>query len=306
MLSMYWQMHKDAWQVSLQQFFKAPWASMVLVAVIGMAFSLPICLWVIAHNAKLVTNNWHHTAQISVFLDKNIEEAAAKTLLDSIRKLPLVAYANYISPKQGLQQLEEQTGMDDVVKLLDENPLPYVVEILPKNLKLEENDALINQLKGYKGVSQVKMDLQWLLRLGAMIELAQKSASGLMGLLCVAVLLVVGNAIRLSVMNRHQEIEVLKLIGATNSYIRRPFLYFGVMHGFLGALLAWGGISILVLWLQVAATRIATLYYTHFSLAGLSFTDGIALLLVGSSLGFLGAYVSVWKQIRRQEFSTIL
>lgn len=297
----YFLAHKQALIMSIKQFRSSFLASMVLIVVIGIALSLPICLFVASNNAKVISKGWPYSSQLSVFLDKDLSQQDTEQFLTKVRTNKLVAFANYISPKQGLQTLEQQTGMNDVSHLLSKNPLPAVIEVHPVVIRKNEIENLYVELKKIKGASQVKMDLQWLMRLESMLELAKQTASGLMILLCFAVLLVVGNTIRLAVINRRKEVEILKLIGATNAYIRRPFLYFGMIYGFLGALLAWLGITCVIFYLQYAATKLASLYYTHFELIGLSFSDGGLLLIVGTSLGFIGSYLSVWQQLNRAD-----
>lgn len=298
----YTRAHKQALQLSFNQLCQVPFASFILVAVIGIALSLPMGLWLISINGKAVIKRWHVSPQISVFLE-NMPEKDSKALLDNLRKMPQIAFANYISPSQGLQQLEEQTGMDDVSRLLEQNPLPAVIELHPMDVSKIKIDSLVAEVKKLKGIEQVKIDLQWLMRLESILNLAERALTALMVVLCCAVLLVIGNSIRLAIFNRKKEVMVLKLIGATNGYIRRPFLYFGFIHGLLGAGLAWFVVSLFIGWLQSAALKIADLYYIHFELLDLSFINGLLLLGLGSFLGLLGSYISVWRQIRTYDLS---
>jgi len=301
--SIYGRDHQYAFITCLAQMKKSFLSSLLLIIVISISFSLPIFLWIASINVRSITHNWPHSSQMSVFLESNLPKEKAKFLLEEIRQEQLVKFANYISPEQGLQILEEQTGMSDVSNLLLDNPLPAVIEIQPSSGGKDEIASLSKKLKKLKGISQIKLDLQWLMRLESMIELTESVIAVLMVLLCSAVLLVVGNTIRLAIINRKQEVEILKLIGATNAYIRRPFLYFGCIHGFLGALLALIGLTCLTMWLQINVTKIATLYFTHFELIGVSLRQGMLLLFIGSGLGFTGSYLSVCQQLRQNEDS---
>lgn len=301
MLRAYTNAHCQAFLLSLRHFRQSILSSTLLVIVIGIAFSLPIVLWLATLNAQSVTKFWPHSTQLSVFMDKSLPADEVKMILSSVRKLPEVAFANFISAQEGLTTLEEQTGMEEVFTLLENNPLPSVIEVHPGQFDKAKINQLFQNLQKVKGVSLVKMDLQWLLRLESMLSLAQKLAVGLMLLLCVAVVLVVGNTIRLAVANRKMEIEVLTLIGATKSYIRRPFLYFGSIYGLLGALFAWLALTFLMMWLQQSVTKIATLYYTHFYLIGLSWRHGLILLFIGAALGFVAAYLSVSFRLNKNE-----
>ncbi len=299
-LAAYARSHRNALLLSFSQFRQSMLSSSLLILVISIAFSLPIALWVLSINAKAITNTWPHSTQLSMFIDKTLVAEETTRLLTAVRQQPLVAFANYISPEQGLQTLEEETGMDNVASLLSNNPLPAIIEVHPTTLNQTSVEPLLTVLSQMKGVSQVQMDLQWLLRLDSILTLAQKGVMGLMGLLCAAVILVVGNTIRLAVINREKEIEVLTLIGATNAYIRRPFLYFGGLYGLLGALFAWLGLSVLMLWLQQSVSNIARLYYTHFHLIGMSLSQGLILLLLGGGLGYLAAFFSVSQQLLKK------
>lgn len=290
--------HRNALFFSLKQFSQAKLSSLMTITVIGIAFSLPCCLWVILKNAKSVTQNWQHTMQMSLFLEKSLSEEQELSLLAKVRTYRGVSFANYISPSQGLRTLEEQTGMVDVLKKLDANPLPAVIEVHPSIHQSAAVKGLVDEFKRLEGVESVKIDMQWLERLDSMVLLASHGANALMVLFSLAVVLVVGNTIRLSIQSKRKEIEVLKLIGATNAFIRRPFLYFGVLYGFLGALTAWLVVTFLVGWIRSAAHHLASLYHADFVLSAMGMVHGINLLLIGMILGLIGASIAVSKQMR--------
>jgi cell division transport system permease protein len=300
-LRAYFSNHLHAFSFSCKQLLGKPVASLMTIAMLGVAFSLPACLWVILTNAKSVTQGWQHTTQMSLFLDKSLSRESERNTLKIVRAYQGVQFANFISPKQGLQTLEEQTGMTDVSALLDKNPLPAVIEVHPEDIQSVALKKLFESLKNIEGVSFAKIDMQWLERLDSMIKIAEHLSSALQLLFGLAVLLVVGNTIRLAVQNRHKEIEVLKLIGATNQFIRRPFLYFGLIYGFLGALAAWLVVNALVGWVSDATEHLAKLYHTDFHLQTLGVTYGFSLLGMGLLLGFLGARLAVSRQIKAFE-----
>lgn len=293
--------HLQAIRFSVSQLLSKPIASMMTIAMLGVAFSLPCCLWIIISNAKTVTQGWQHTTQMSLFLDTSMSREVAKQTLQEVRAHQGVQFANFISPEQGLQTLEEQTGMIDIARLLEKNPLPAVIEVHPQEVNSERVKQLFNALKEINGVSFAKIDMQWLERLDSMIKIAENLSVALQILFGSAVVLVVGNTIRLAVQNRRQEIEILKLIGATNQFIRRPFLYFGLIYGFLGALAAWIVVDGLVVWVADATAHLADLYHTRFYLKSLDFYNGLNLLGVGLLLGFIGALIAVSQQIKTFE-----
>ncbi len=297
-LQRYVMSHFHAFTFSLKQLKQTRLSSFMTVMVIGVAFSLPSCLWVILSNAKTVTRNWQHTTQMSLFLQKAISQEQEQVLLKRVRANRYVQFANYISPKEGLRTLEEQTGMIDVLEKLHENPLPAVIEVHPVFKSSKKVEHLVKELESYDGVDSVKIDMQWLLRLDSMVVLAEHGATGLMALFAMAVVLVVGNTIRLNIQNRRKEIEVLKLIGATNRFIRRPFLYFGILYGFLGAMTAWVVVGLFVAWVKGAALHLASLYHADFVLKALGTSSALYLLVGGMFLGFLGARIAIYKQIK--------
>ncbi len=296
----YLRSHRQALTLSLAQLRHSTFSSTLLILVISIAFSLPIVLWMLSTNLQALTHHWPRSTQLSMFVEKDLTQEQSLSLLSAVRMQPQVEFANYISPDVGLQTLEEQTGMDNLSTLLKENPLPAVIEVHPLSINKESIQPLVDTLKKMKGSREVQVDMQWLLRLDSILILIQQSVVGLMILLCFAVVLVVGNTIRLAVNNRKKEIKVLTLIGATNAYIRRPFLYFGSLYGFLGALFAWIGLTILMLWLQQSINHIARLYYTHFHLIGMTFKQGSMLLFLGAGLGFMAAFFSVNLQFRQK------
>lgn len=293
--------HLQALRFSLSQLVSKPIATLMTIAMLGIAFSLPCCLWIMIANAKTVTQGWQHTTQMSLFLDTSLSREAAKETLQVVRQHQGVQFANFISPEQGLQTLEEQTGMIEIARLLEKNPLPAVIEVHPQDINSERVKQLFNSLKNTNGVSFAKIDMQWLERLDSMINIAENLSVALQVLFGLAVILVVGNTIRLAVQNRRQEIEILKLIGATNRYIRRPFLYFGLLYGLMGALTAWMVVDGLVLWLSGATARLADLYHTRFYIKSLDFHHGLYLLGLGLLLGFIGALMAVTQQIKTFE-----
>lgn len=296
----YFRSHKQALGVCLSHFKQSKFSSALLVLVISIAFSLPIALWMLSVNFQALTHHWPHSTQLSMFVDKQLSDQEVNDVLTEVRNQPQVAFANYISPTVGMQLLEQQTGMESLSTLLTENPLPPVIEIQPTSLSKTDMQALVGSLEKIKGSKEVQVDMQWLLRLDAILTFINQSIAGLMALLCFSIVLIVGNTVRLAVNNRKKEIRLLTLFGSTNAYIRRPFLYFGGAYGFFGALFAWLGLFILQIWCQQSISHIAYLYSAHFHLIGLTSYQGFLLLLLGASLGLTAALVSVNKQIKQK------
>lgn len=291
--------HQQALQQAMRQFSRTPISTLLTVAVIGIALALPSSLLVLLNNVKIVSRGWERGTQISLFLKRDLSAKALDHAVGNIKLRPDVAYTHYISPEQGLQELEQQAGFAQILQQLPENPLPPVVEVYPA-LDLQTPDSvqdLLMNLQQLPEVESAKLDMQWLQRLYQIIALVQRGASVMLILLALAVLLVVGNTIRLATENRREEIAVLKLIGATDAFVRRPFLYVGVIFGLMGGLIAWSLNNILIIILDNPVQALASLYNTAYELLGLSSPAGFLLMLFGGLLGWLGSWLAVNRHI---------
>ena len=205
---------------------------------------------------------------------------------------------DYISPKQGLAEFEKYSGLGQALKLLDNNPLPGVIEVEPKDTSPLAVSNLKNRLVRIGGVEEARVDDIWLKRLHAIVTLGERILNGLVTLVVLAVLMAVGNTIRLLVVNRQDEIRVVKLVGGSDGFVMLPFLYSGFWYGFLGGLLAW--LVTAGLWFLVAgsANTVASLYQSAFQMNFPDFSTFIALVLGSALLGVLGAFATSWRQLR--------
>ena len=295
--------HAQACIFSLGQVFKNPLNSLLTAAVIGIALALPSGFYLMLENCQRVTAGWDNGAQISLFLTLDTSEERALSLSDSIRQLDGIASVDYISREAALEEYRQQSGFSEAMSALDVNPLPAILLLQPeiKGISGLESERLLLQLRALPEVDTAQFDRQWIQRLFAIIDIVRHSVIILSILLAIAVLLIVGNTIRLAIYNRRSEIEVNKLFGATNAFIQRPFLYSGLFHGVGGSLMAWGLLSLSLALLDGPVVRLAKLYSSDFSLHGLS-TSGLWLLLVcGAGLGLLGSWVSVQRHIKAIE-----
>ncbi len=295
--------HAHASVSSLGRLWRTPFATMLTLLVIGVALALPACLYVLLGNVQSFGQGWDKGAQISLFLKVSVSQATAQDLASQLKQRDDVANVTYISPQDGLKKFQAQTGIGDIVEDLHSNPLPAVLEVQPTlSVQTPKSiEALLTDLKRLPQVDIAELDMQWLKRLYTIIEVIRRGVWALAALLGLAVLLVIGNTIRLSTQNRRQEIEIIKLIGATNSFIRRPFLYSGMYYGLFGAIIAWILVSITISWLNVPVVQLAKLYSSQFSLHGLGFLGGVKLACVGIVLGFFGSWFSVNRHLRANE-----
>lgn len=291
--------HLQAASTSLNLLCRRPLATMMTVVVIAIALTLPALFWVFTDNLEQLTVGWQRGGHISLYLKPSLSTADEAAFLDRVRVAEGVGHVTLKSPAEGLTELQQQEGMHDIMRYLPENPLPAVVEVVPVlavNTPLQI-DQLFNRLKAYPEVEQAKIDMQWINRLHAILSFVSKTAHALMALLASAVVLVVGNTLRLAIHNRHEEIQVLKLIGATDPYIIRPFLYSGIWYSLAGAILALLFVNIFMLSLVVAVRQLASAYQMHYPIMGLSVKQAYLLVFVSTILGWLGARLSVKRQL---------
>lgn len=273
---------------------RAPLVSFLTIAVIGVTLALPVSFYVLLENLHEVAQNWSNT-QISLYLKPNISYSQTQDLLQQLRNNSHLAKVEYISPQQGLNEFIQSLGLSDIGNL-GKNPIPPVVVVQPIKSLIKDPEAiheLANSLGKLPEVKTIQLDMQWLQRFHNIVELTRRIVTALAVLLGIGVLLIVGNAIRLATQNERREISVLKLVGATNAFIRRPFLYSGVWYGLFGGLIAWAIVSVVVFWLQDPVIKLAASYGSNFYLQGLSTTNGLHLLLASVLLGLIGSWFVV-------------
>lgn len=299
----YFGQHLRELTVSVGQFMHAPLASVMTVMVIGITLALPSALYVLVENAARVARGWDTGGQISLFLKPTATDAQAERLAERLRRIPSVARTEYVSRAAALAEFKRASGFGDALDVLDRNPLPPVVIVYParSHANAESLRALLKDLERREEVDLAQLDLAWVKRLHAMLAIIERAVLVLAGLLGLAVVLTIGNTIRLAVLNRREEIEVMKLIGATNGYIRRPFLYTGLLQGLAGAGLSWGLVGLFLLVLDDPARELAGLYGSNFALSGLDAPAGAGLIAVGAVLGWVGSRIAVGRHLANIE-----
>ncbi len=288
---------------SLGEIWRDPIPSLMTIAVLGVSLTLPATLYVVVKNAELVEDNWDSASEISLFFKAEISERDTQNLVNRIALMPEIESVNFVSKKQALAEFENLSGFGDALKYLDDNPLPDVLMVVPQKAFTSPLAAseLLERLEKLSGIDYGKLDIEWLRRLEAVVGLIKDALLSLAFLLVVSVVLIVGNTIRLSILSRKEEIEVLKLVGATDFFIHRPFLFTGIWYGFFGGVIAWLAIEIMLLWIKSAIDRLAELYQSGFELQSLGGFEMLNLLLISMSLGLMGSLIVVWRQIRHIE-----
>ncbi len=282
--------HLRVMLATLGKLSREPVNTLLIAAVIGITLALPAGLHVLVQNLSAVSYSWEGSLQASLFLKDSVTEARGRQLTQELGRR--ASKVQYISREQSLAEFRALSGFGEALDLLQDNPLPAVIVITPKASQTPQQvDQWLEELNKLPEVELAKMDQKWLQRLYAILDIVQRSVLMIAALLGLAVIVTVGNTIRLDIENRRDEIVVMKLIGAPDGFIRRPFLYTGFWYGLAGGLIAWIFVQGALLALAGPARQLAGLYQSSFALSGLSF--GASLLVLGGGL-LLGVAGSAW------------
>lgn len=301
-LTRFAQEHLRVMFYTLGRLSREPASTLLTAAVIGITLALPAGLHVLVRNVNAISYSWEGALQASLFLKDSTSAEAGAALAKALTHRPDVARAQYVSREQSLAEFRELSGFGEALDLLQDNPLPAVIVVTPsRELKRESMDQLVGALSALPEVEVAKLDQKWLDRLYAILAIVERVVGVIAGLLALAVVVTVGNTIRLDIENRRDEIVVMKLIGAPDSFIRRPFLYIGMWYGLAGGILAWVLVHGALWVLAGPAQRLAGLYDSRFSLAGLPWDASLLVLGAGVLLGMLGSAVTLGRHLDRYE-----
>jgi len=289
--------HRASLLDSLRRLGKQPIGSFFTCLVMAVALSLPMGLSLLLSNVERLGGSWQRAAQISLYLKLDANSRDGEALREQIKGMPGVADADYVSREQALEAFQQQSGLGEALRELPENPLPGVVVVTPSDVDKPALEALRQRLAELPRVEVAQLDLVWVERLAAILKLGDRFVFGLTVLLVSALLLVIGNTIRLHIENRRTEIEVIKLVGGTDSYVRRPFLYMGALYGLGAGVLAWAILAFGLNWLNDAVIGLSGLYGSDFALAGVPASDGLSLLIGAVLLGYIGAWIAVARHL---------
>ena len=302
-LRAYFARHAQVLVGSLGRLVQQPVASLMTMAVIAIALALPLCLQVFLENAREATGRWSESFDLSVYLHRNAGGARADSIAKELRRRADVAVVRVVTAEQALAEFRAYSGFGAALDALKDNPLPITLVVTP-SLAASTPDgtvALKRALAAVSDVESVQVDTDWIKRLQAMLDVLRNLVllSGV--LLGLGVMLVIGNTIRLDVANRRGEIEVMKLVGGTDSFARRPFLYSGIWYGLGGGLLALVVVAVATAVLARPVARLAALYGSNFRLEGLSLPLAATVLLTAALLGWAGAWFASTRHIRAIE-----
>ncbi|MEL0587065.1 MAG: permease-like cell division protein FtsX [Candidatus Thiodiazotropha sp. (ex. Lucinoma kazani)] len=297
------QRHAQVALASLGQLTRNHLSSLMTCSVIGIALALPVGLHVMLGNLQSISGTWDSGASISLFLKQQIRDDQAASLAEKLRLHQRIEDVELITREKALAEFQALSGYADALEALDSNPLPALLVIQPKAdfTTAETAQLLVRELKLLPEAEIVQLDLQWVRRLQAITVIAQRAVVVLAALLGMAVLLIIGNTIRLEIQNRRTEIEITKLIGATNAFIRRPFLYTGFWYGLFGGIIAWLLVAISITLLSGPIAQLANLYQSAFDLSSLGISTILTLLLGSALLGLIGSWLAVGRHLNAIE-----
>jgi cell division transport system permease protein len=297
----YLQLHAQNFVGSLGRIVRQPLSAGLTGLVIAIALALPAGMRVIVSNADVLSESWEGVADFSVYLQLAVSDERLFELADEIQARPDVERVEVITRDDALEEFREASGFGSALDALEQNPLPHALVVRPLSEELTNVESLAAWLADLPETQRVQLDTQWVQRLRAILTLGDRFVDVISILLGVGVLVVIGNTIRLEINNRREEIVVMKLVGGSDGFIRRPFLYLGFWYGLLGAIGAGVLIAATLILLREPVATLAGLYGSQFRLAGLSLTEVGLLLGAGAALGFIGAGLATARHLRAIE-----
>jgi cell division transport system permease protein len=286
---------------SLGRLSRAPFTSSMTILVLAVAIALAGCFYIVVANVQQLTGNLQASNQMSLFLKEQVNEAAGQKLAEQLAQHEQIESIKFIGKKQAMDEFKANSGFGEALNALENNPLPNVIQVLPKNVLdgREALDALLVEFQQMPQVEFVQVDMQWVERLQAIMRIASRGVTLVSVLLGFAVTFITGNTIRLELHNRQDEVFISKLVGATHAFIQRPFLYTGFWLGFIAGFSAWLIITIMLLVLETPVEKLSGLYNSSFQLLYLSFSEFVLLLMLASGLAVLGSWAVLHYQLQQ-------
>lgn len=295
----WWGHHKSTGKESFFRLWRTPMQTLMTTLVVAIALSLPAVFMVSLANMQALGERWDTDPKLSVFINVLAKEAAIEQLQQKIQAWPEIDSVEFVTPQQAVLEFQAVSGLGEVLQGLDENPLPPTLIITPRSNQIspEKIQAISDRLSEEAIVDVVQFDLEWVKRLQEIMALGEKVVLGLAALLSFGVLLAIGNTIRLEIENRREEIVVTKLVGGTDAFVRRPFMYAGALYGFLGGAVAVVIVSVGFASIQGSVERLSMAYNSEFQMHGLGFDGIVSLLAISALLGFFGAWLAVGRHL---------
>lgn len=289
-----------AWQNVFNDFHQHILASLLTIFVIAISIALPTIGYLLWKNANEAAHQWYPTPNLTIYLDKTLSSSQTDELKQTLAQFPQVAQVNYLSRDETLDEFRLWSGFSDALDLLDENPLPAVMIVVPKDDA--KQTAILHSLQAefvnLPGVDDVRLDDSWFTRLTALTDMIKTIVFTVAIFMIIAVSLVIGNSIRLSIFARRQTIIVMQLIGATEGFILRPFLYSGMFNGFISAILALILSEIFIFQIDAIILNVSSVFGTIFTIEGLSWDESLLIILSTMVLGWFSALFATKKYLK--------
>ena len=294
--------HGGTAAASLGRLFKQPFASLMIVLVIAVTLAIPASLNLVIKNAQAVSAGWDNALDFSIYLKRNVTEDEAAGLARLIGQRADVDSVQLITASEALDEFKRLSGFGDALDQLSDNPLPHTLVVRPSPANTSQSMVLLQEeLANLPEADLVQVDTEWVQRFHAILDIVRRAIVIGAALLGLAIIVIIGNTIRLDIQNRRDEIEVTKLIGASNAFVRRPFLWSGFWYGLFGGALALGLVAYGLLLLEQPVARLAGLYRSGVSVLALSLEESLAILGIGVLLGLVGSWFAAARHMRRIE-----
>lgn len=288
-----------AWQNVYNDFRQHAIASLLTIIVIAISITLPTIGYLLWKNANQAAHQWYPTPNLTVYINKTLNQKDTDNLIKQITQFPEVERVNYLSRDETLQEFKLWSGFSEALELLDENPLPAVAIIMPTDEAKQTAilHAIQTEIVKLKGVDDVRLDDSWFTRLTTFTDMVKTIVWTISIFMMIAVALVIGNSIRLAIFSRRQTIIVMQLIGATDGFILRPFLYSGMFNGFISAILALILSEIFIFRIDAIILNVSSVFGTIFNLEGLNWDESLFIILIATMIGWLSALLATKKYL---------
>jgi cell division transport system permease protein len=295
-------LHVSTAVAALQRLARQPIASLMTILVIAVTLALPSAMHLLIKNAQSISASWDSALDFSVYLKTGTSIDDARRLADLIQQRADVDQITLIPSADALAEFRDQSGFGEALDHLTVNPLPHTIVVRPGNNHTDVSMRLLNEeLGNLPETDFVQVDTEWVRRFHAILDILQRSIAIGATLLGAAIIVIIGNTIRLDIQNRREEIEVTKLIGASNAFVRRPFLYSGLWYGIGGGLMALALVRYGLIALEAPVTRLAGLYNRPFAVLALGLVESLLIMAAGVALGLAGSWVAATRHMRRIE-----
>lgn len=294
--------HAHTSVAALSRLARQPFASLMIILVIAVTLALPAAVNLVVKNARSVSGSWDNALDFSVFLKEQVSTSEAEALTKLIGQRADVESVRFISADEALVEFKQQSGFGEALEQLPENPLPHTLVVRPGPGNTSDSLVLLQEEIGnLPETDHIQADTEWVQRFHAILDIVRQAIAIGAGLLGIAIVVIIGNTIRLDIENRRDEIEVTKLIGATNAFVRRPFLWTGFWYGLFGGLMALGLVYYGIHLLGGPVARLSGLYQSHIAVVSLDLRESAAIIGIGIFLGLFGSWLTAARHMRRIE-----